>query len=223
MRFPSLAATESRVLTGRKSETDVEVQIFSDTHGNHVSLFERDCSVQRRHQKIIEEAPAPGLSQALREELYDKARKAAKAVNYVGAGTVGTDLGSDLRVHRSYLLTSRLARLAAPEFIMDANDPSKFFFMEMNTRLQVEHPITEAITGVDLVQWQLEVGPRLFFSVVLSAALTVGRLPRLPRETPFRFPSLKSSGPAMLSSAASTPKTRASEPLLLCGRLPQRR
>ncbi|KAL8292633.1 hypothetical protein RQP46_001245 [Phenoliferia psychrophenolica] len=111
----------------------VEVQIFSDTQGNHVSLFERDCSVQRRHQKIIEEAPAPGLDPALREELYDKARKAAKAVNYVGAGTV--------------------------EFIMDANDPSKFFFMEMNTRLQVEHPVTEAITGVDLVQWQLEASP----------------------------------------------------------------
>lgn len=68
---------------------DVEVQIFSDTHGNHVSLFERDCSVQRRHQKIIEEAPAPGLDPALREDLYDKARKAAAAVNYVGAGTVG--------------------------------------------------------------------------------------------------------------------------------------
>jgi 3-methylcrotonyl-CoA carboxylase alpha subunit len=69
--------------------TDVEVQIFSDTQGHHVSLFERDCSVQRRHQKIIEEAPAPGLSQELREDLYDKARKAAAAVNYVGAGTVG--------------------------------------------------------------------------------------------------------------------------------------
>ena len=88
--------------------TDVEVQIFSDSQGNHVSLFERDCSVQRRHQKIIEEAPAPFLSQALRENLFDKARKAASAVNYVGAGTV--------------------------EFIMDANNPDDFYFMEMNTR-----------------------------------------------------------------------------------------
>lgn len=85
--------------------TDVEVQIFSDTQGHHVSLFERDCSVQRRHQKIIEEAPAPGLSIALRESLADKARKAAKAVGYVGAGTV--------------------------EFIMDADRPENFFFMEM--------------------------------------------------------------------------------------------
>lgn len=71
---------------------DVEVQIFSDTQGSHVSLFERDCSVQRRHQKIIEEAPAPGLTQELREELFDKARKAAAAVGYVGAGTVGTSV-----------------------------------------------------------------------------------------------------------------------------------
>ncbi|KAK4046637.1 hypothetical protein OIV83_005920 [Microbotryomycetes sp. JL201] len=106
----------------------VEVQIFSDKHGNHVSLFERDCSVQRRHQKIIEEAPAPGLDPALRERLYDMGRKAAEAVNYTGAGTV--------------------------EFIMDADNPENFYFMEMNTRLQVEHP---AVTNVDLVSWQLEV------------------------------------------------------------------
>ncbi|SCV74222.1 BQ2448_6654 [Microbotryum intermedium] len=109
----------------------VEVQVFSDSHGNHVSLFERDCSVQRRHQKIIEEAPAPGLDPVLRERLYEMARKAAEAVEYRGAGTV--------------------------EFIMDAEDPNKLYFMEMNTRLQVEHPVTEAITGVDFVQWQLEV------------------------------------------------------------------
>ncbi|ORY59908.1 carbamoyl-phosphate synthase L chain, ATP binding domain-domain-containing protein [Leucosporidium creatinivorum] len=124
---------DDRVLLEKYLSTPrhVEVQIFSDTHGNHVSLFERDCSVQRRHQKIIEEAPAPGLEEPLREKLFDMARKAAEAVNYTGAGTV--------------------------EFIMDANDPNQFFFMEMNTRLQVEHPISEAITGVDLVSWQLEV------------------------------------------------------------------
>ncbi|KAG0288234.1 Methylcrotonoyl-CoA carboxylase subunit alpha, mitochondrial [Linnemannia gamsii] len=108
----------------------VEVQVFADTLGNAVYLFERDCSVQRRHQKILEEAPAPGLSEELRRDLGEKAVAAAKAVNYVGAGTV--------------------------EFIMDNTD-QKFYFMEMNTRLQVEHPITEMITNTDLVQWQLEV------------------------------------------------------------------
>ncbi|GAA5864382.1 hypothetical protein JCM3774_002772 [Rhodotorula dairenensis] len=109
----------------------VEVQIFSDAHGNHLSLFERDCSVQRRHQKIIEEAPAPGLPQDLRERLYEEARKAAKAVGYRGAGTV--------------------------EFILNADNNDEAFFCEMNVRLQVEHPVTEAVTGVDLVEWQLEV------------------------------------------------------------------
>ena len=114
----------------------IEIQVFGDTHGNCVYLFERDCSVQRRHQKVLEEAPAPGMTEALRAQMGAAAVAAAKAVNYVGAGTV---------------------EFIVEQAAYDQPESMKFFFMEMNTRLQVEHPVTEAITGLDLVEWQLRV------------------------------------------------------------------
>jgi 3-methylcrotonyl-CoA carboxylase alpha subunit len=182
-REAAAAFGDDRVLLEKYVPTPrhIEVQVFGDTHGQIVHLFERDCSVQRRHQKVLEEAPAPGLDAATRDFICAAAVKAAQAVDYVGAGTV--------------------------EFIADASRGLRadgIWFMEMNTRLQVEHPVTEAITGQDLVEWQLRVasGERLPLTQAqlrvdgwaMEARLyaenpSAGFLPSIGRLRHLRFPS----------------------------------
>lgn len=159
----------------------VEVQVFGDTHGNVVYLFERDCSIQRRHQKVVEEAPCPVMTDDLRQRMGEAAVAAAKSCNYVGAGTV--------------------------EFLLDSD--GNFYFLEMNTRLQVEHPVTELITGLDLVEWQLRVAngeplPLQQGQLQLNGhAIEV----RLYAEDPSQQ-FLPQTGPVLLWQPASLPNVR---------------
>ncbi|MED1469639.1 acetyl-CoA carboxylase biotin carboxylase subunit [Bacillus salipaludis] len=139
----------------------VEIQVFGDIHGNIVHLYERDCSIQRRHQKVVEESPSPFLSDGVREKMYDTAVKAAKAVDYTNAGTI--------------------------EFIVDEQE--NFYFLEMNTRIQVEHPVTEEITGLDLVRWQILIAKGEKLPKVQSEITLEGHAIefRLYAEDPVRF------------------------------------
>jgi 3-methylcrotonyl-CoA carboxylase alpha subunit len=135
----------------------IEIQVFGDAHGNYVYLFERDCSVQRRHQKVLEEAPAPGMTQAMREQMGAAAVAAAKSVNYQGAGTVEFIVEQLDGRPNAGPPQGGSAPMGGSAAHAVASVGARFFFMEMNTRLQVEHPVTEAITGLDLVEWQLRV------------------------------------------------------------------
>ncbi|MEH7011910.1 acetyl-CoA carboxylase biotin carboxylase subunit [Neobacillus niacini] len=168
----SFASTKSRALAYFGSDEvfiekyiaearHVEVQIFGDHEGNIVHLFERDCSIQRRHQKVIEESPSPFLSEGTRRKIYETALKAAKAVGYTNAGTI--------------------------EFIVDEKE--NFYFLEMNTRLQVEHPVTEMITGVDLVEWQILIAQGEPLPMQQSQIKSSGHAMefRLNAEDPVRF------------------------------------
>jgi 3-methylcrotonyl-CoA carboxylase alpha subunit len=190
-REAKAAFGDDRVLVEKYVEKPrhIEVQVFGDNFGNAVHLFERDCSAQRRHQKVIEEAPASGMTAEMRKAMTDAAVKAAKAISYSGAGTI--------------------------EFIVDASDglrPDRFWFMEMNTRLQVEHPVTEMITGVDLVEWQLRVAageklPKNQEEIVLSGHAFEARiyaedpqrdfLPAIGTLHHLSFPALAPAGSTM--------------------------
>lgn len=165
----------------------VEIQVFGDTHGNYVYLFERDCSIQRRHQKVVEEAPCPVMTESLRQQMGEAAVAAAKSCAYVGAGTV--------------------------EFLLDQS--GEFYFLEMNTRLQVEHPVTELITGLDLVEWQLRVANGEVLPLKQSELTLNGHAieVRLYAEDP-RQEFLPQTGKVLLWQAAELTNVRIDDGLL---------